>query len=174
MCVAVRIEIKTVKGRDYVQLIDDNGYLHHVGPANPKNLSACYYVLGSYESYKQSRQLRDYFLSKGHTEEEAKSLSNAISIQYLRGLDLYGPQDTKYARVREIEEFEEKITVQIALFKMLESFVKELMKDKGLKPTRAQLRKYTHTLYREASEEEKAELMKDERLRYEYILCNLT
>lgn len=57
--VKMRIDIKTVKGRDYLQYVDVHGHIFHIGSANKlENWQLAYYLFGSGLEDLQSEFLR--------------------------------------------------------------------------------------------------------------------
>ena len=57
----MRIKKYHVKGHAYAQLIDDNNFVHYIGPWNADTLCICYYHIGSSELFNRDKKIRKYF-----------------------------------------------------------------------------------------------------------------
>jgi hypothetical protein len=151
------MDIKTVKGRDYVQIVDDKGYLHHVGPANPENLSACVYIIGANESFKLYHKIQDYLESKGGAD--FKRVAGDIEVLYHDGFAGLTPRSTGCARAEKIEAIQREINDRADLFEMLEEDILKIYRNEGMNPSKSRLRRRVQKTYRSLSEERRLKLL---------------
>ncbi|UCD44582.1 MAG: hypothetical protein JSV27_10755, partial [Candidatus Bathyarchaeota archaeon] len=94
----MRMDIKTVKGKDYLQIVDNLGYIHHVGPASLLNFAVCQRIIGFYDGRARFDRLENYFVSKGYPRWEenewgpAKKMASDVEIHYIEGIFGYTPR----------------------------------------------------------------------------------
>jgi len=160
----MRIDVKTVKRRDYIQIADDEGYLHHVGPTTPKNFAICMYVLGEMESSRWLKWLMNYYEQKGIPEDfkqfEKKehplfSFAGSIASLYSNGSQGLLPRGIFCASKKEIMEKTQKLLRKIQAIKVLHQQVKQDCLEQGIIYDLKKLRRYIRKRYDELSEEEK-------------------
>ena len=159
----MRIDVKTVKRRDYIQIADDEGYLHHVGPTTPKNFAICMYVLGEMESSRWLKWLMNYYEQKGipkdfkqfKKEYPLLSFTDSIASLYSYGYEGLIPKDIFCASKNEIMENAEKLSQKIQAIKVLHQQVKQDCLEQGITYDLKKLRRYIKKRYDEMSEEEK-------------------
>jgi len=155
----MRMDIKTVKKRDYVQIVDDKGYLHHVGPANPENLSACVYIIGMNESSKLYQKLQDYFESKGNTDP--KHVASNIEVLYHDGYAGLTPRTTNHAKAERIEAIQREISDRAHLFEILDDTILTVYRNEGMNPSKEKVRRKVQKIYRTLSEEQRRKLSEE-------------
>jgi hypothetical protein len=71
----MRIKKYHVKGHAYAQLIDDNNFVHYIGPWNADTLCICYYHIGFSELFNRDKKIRKYLNHHGiESEEDIKAV----------------------------------------------------------------------------------------------------
>ena len=101
----MRIKKYHVKGHAYAQLIDDNNFVHYVGPWNADTLCICYYRIGFSELFNREKKIRKYLNHHGiESEEDIK----AVLAYYNAGLS---PRATTSKLDEKIKEIGERIAL---------------------------------------------------------------
>jgi len=150
----VRVDIKTVKSKDYVQLVDDHGFIHHIGPANAANLAAAFHAKGFREAFKVNRWLEDYYVSKGcELGEDTTHKVSEIAVSYYDGLLGFTPRGSDLYDRKEVEEIFTKLNERMHVHEMIRGDLIEMLERAGRHVNEAQIRKIVQETYREASEE---------------------
>ena len=98
----MKVECKRVNGREYLQVIDDRGYLHHIGVMDIQNLAVRQYFLGrkdmqrdDRERNKQIRGLEERLVALGYPlgskedEGSVEYFSRALRSYYDDGYGFY-------------------------------------------------------------------------------------
>ena len=80
------MEFKRARNRYYVRLVDDLGFLHHVGPANLVNISACAYILGFHERKALEERFRKSLKGRVDDVEAAEKIAWAMYMDGYEGL----------------------------------------------------------------------------------------
>lgn len=150
----VRVDIKTVKGKDYVQLVDDHGFIHHVGPASVTNLAAALHTKGIYEHGKVNRWLEDYYISKGCVlDDDTEHKVGVIVKSYNEGFQGLSPSGSNLFDKKEVEEICTKLGDRIDVLDMIRGDFVKMFERAGRHLSEAELRKIVQETYRDASEE---------------------
>lgn len=156
-------EIKSKKGRDYIQLRDGR-YLHHIGPATLENLALTVYLVGLNNAFKLYRQMREYFAKKENPDSE--KVASAIARFYKSGF--LGLKAGSIGDLSE-EEFSNRalaLTDKIEIYGLLEEQFKKQFADNP----HVDVKKLVPTIYKEASEDQRAQWLKELQEQREKIL----
>ena len=146
-----------MKDKDYIQLIDDNGYLHQVGPANHKSFAAALYTMGLLESHKWLDWLIDYYKKKGVKYNPRKTKLDEIEVFYHDGLNGLTPRSgSPIASRLEIIEISDPLINRVKMFDDLHKQLKKRLEADGYEFSKAKLRKCVQKKVRESSDEEKS------------------
>ena len=71
----MRIKKYHVKDHAYAQLIDDNNFVHYIGPWNADTLCICYYLIGESELLNRDNKIRKYLINHGiESEDDIKAV----------------------------------------------------------------------------------------------------
>ena len=168
----MKVEIKRVKGKEYLQIVDERGYLHHVGVLNIQNLAVRQYFLGKREwlKYNQERNkqiiwLEERLIALGYPlgSEEKGSVEHfamALRSYYDEGNNIHKLRNRSgilsYANER-IENIESRIFV----FELFENKIMRENESRGITLNRQTLKKIVKNKYRNISEEEKEQLINE-------------
>jgi len=147
--------LKTTKGHDYIQLVDNNQYTHHIGPATLENLALAAYAVGLDEAFKLYGRMLEYFVKK-NTPNPSK-LASDIAGFYKSGF--LGLSMGSIGEVSE-EEFSSRVLSlmdKIYILAMLDQRLREQFKDNPY----INVRKLAQKLYKDATEEKKAQWLKE-------------
>lgn len=71
----MKLKIKKLKGKNHIQLIDENGVAHHIGPFNGYNMKRCVYTVITEEIKKTTEIVKDYLMHQGENERKAKEMA---------------------------------------------------------------------------------------------------
>jgi len=165
------MDIKNVKGKDYLQIVDNRGYIHHIGPATLLNLAGCKKVIGFNEGIikknKRKEKFMNYFISKGYpriSENNALSANNladAISVHYFEGFNGMVSSTSVCGESTEIDNIENDIIDRIELFELLEEWIRKHYEKRNETITNKDIRIITQSTYRHASTVQRAEWKSD-------------
>ena len=169
----MKVECKRVNGGEYLQVIDDSGYLHHIGVMGIQNLAVRQYFLGTKdmqrdarERNKQIRGLEERLFvlgyplgskdEKGSVEHFARSLRSFYD-------DGYGVFKLRKRSgiLSHVNERIEKIDRKIYVFELLEKKIMADAESRGMPYSRQMLKKIVKINYRQISEEEKDQLINE-------------
>jgi hypothetical protein len=156
----LRIDIKSVGENDYIQIIDEDGFLHHVGPLNPENLAAAIYTKGLDERNKVRDWLKELYRSRGiEIDEETLSEIRALNTLYHDGLDGFTPRNSEYYNIDEVNRVYDKIDGRMTLHKILkEKFLRTIHRADFPKSV---IQEKVKLVYNNLSEERKEEMLKN-------------
>ena len=158
------MDIKTVKGRDYLQIVDNRGYIHHVGPASLFNFAVCQSILGLDEALRDMERhgrFVNYFISRGHSHARAEELASEVDDHYRSGKSGVRPRTNSCGEAEDIENKEKEFWDRIEIFGMLEELAIEEARKKNIIISKDELRRKIQRTYRNASPEQKALLKKE-------------
>ena len=169
----MKVECKRVNGGEYLQVIDDRGYLHHIGVMDIQNLAVRQYFLGkkdmqrdARERNKQIRGLEERLLALGYplgSEDEKGSVE-----YFTRALRSYyddGYSKSKLGKrsgiLSHVNGRVDNIERRIFVFELLEKKIMTEAESKGISYSRQMLKKIVKINYRKISEEEKDQLINE-------------
>ena len=168
----MKVEIKRVHGNEYLQIVDEKGYLHHVGVLNIQNLAVRQYFLGrrvwlkhDQERNKQVLWLEEKLLALGYPlsseeKESVEHLAMALQSYYDDGNNVFELKNRSgiLAHVnKRIKDIERRIFV----FKLLDNKIMREAESKGVTLNRQTLKKIVKNKYRNISEEQKELLINE-------------
>jgi hypothetical protein len=168
----MKVEIKRVHGNEYLQIVDERGFLHHVGVLDIQNLAVRQYFVGRREWLRHNRErekqvlwLEEKLLALGYPlsseeNESVEHLAMALQRYYDDGNNVFVLKNRSgiLAHVnKRIEDIERRIFV----FELLENKIMEEAESKGVALNRQTLKKIVKNKYRNISEEEKEQLINE-------------
>lgn len=90
------IVFKKSRGKYYLQLVDDLGFIHYVGVVNLENLAACANVLGFIEAFSWRKKIKKRLTGKGFEnlreavlvyEQAYNDGKRGLAVWEIKGLD---------------------------------------------------------------------------------------
>ena len=167
----MRIDIKTVKGKDYLQIVDNRGYIHHVGRSNLLNLAVCHRILGLLLPFERFPYIVKCITSEGFSidnnigEDMIMALAREVEAHYRDGLAGIRPRTNVCGEKTEMENTENKFIDRIDIFVMLEDNIRRSYEEKNIPLSTNTLRRITQTTYRFSSKDELMKELKQKRIR---------
>ena len=162
----MRMDIKTVNGKNYLQIFDNRGYIHHIGPANLLNFAVCQRVLGLDDAFRLTEErlerLESYFASKGYPRWQhyewgpAKNMASEVEIHYSDAWSGHTARTNSCGDASDITKKENEYTERIKIFEILEELKREEAQKEKIKYSEEDLRRKVQLSYRHASPEQKA------------------
>jgi hypothetical protein len=158
------MDIKTVKGKDYLQIVDNRGYIHHVGPANLLNFAVCQRILGfdNVKEQKRFESFENYFALKGYPRWEknewgpAKKMASEVVIHYVDAWSGLCARTNICGDAEVINQKEDELNDRIEIVGMLEELMREDVRKENITHSEEVFRKKVQLIYRYASPEQKA------------------
>ena len=162
----MRMDIKTVNGKDYLQILDNRGYIHHIGPASLLNFAVCQRILGLDEAFRlreeRQERLESYFASKGYPLWEnyewgpAKNMASEVVIHYVDVWSGLSARTNICGDAEVINQKEDELNDRIEIVGMLEELMREDVRKENITHSEEVFRKKVQLIYRYASPEQKA------------------
>jgi len=158
-----------VKGKDYLQIVDNRGYIHHIGRANIMNLAVCQRILGHDDHFGRLPIIIKYITSEGFSidnnigEDMITALAREVEAHYWDGLAGIRPRTNSCGEKTEIENMENKFFDRIDIFEMLEEKVRSRYEEKNIPLSRNELHRLTQSAYRYSSKDELMKELKQKR-----------
>jgi hypothetical protein len=157
----MRLDIKKVKKKDYIQVVDDQGYLHHLGPATPSNFCVALYTIGLEEHCKWIQWLNHYL--ERRDVDNYEKLAVDISMLHADGSCGFSPRDTYFVSGKEIGEKAQKILNRIKVVKALEKKIRKHYEMKRVTyAEKRNIRKQVIEQFKQLSDQDKQELYREQ------------
>ena len=160
-----------VKGKDYLLIVDNRGYIHHIGRSNLLNLAVCHRILGLLQPFDRLPFIVKCITSEGFSiennikEDMIMVWARAVEAHYRDGLAGIIPQTNSCGEKTEIENMEKKFIDRIDIFVMLEDNIRRSYEEKNIPLSTNTLRRITQTTYRFSSKDELMKELKQKRIR---------
>ena len=146
---------KKSRGRYYLQLVDDLGFIYHIGPANLENLAVCAYTKGLGE-----KSTHEYRSSKLLANKGFENLTEAVKVH--ENAYWNGTTGFKLGKIKNLDmvKCNEKYTEVYDRQKIHEMLYRRCMETNETL-THNQIRKWVQDKMRNSSEEEYIRLLEE-------------